>query len=132
MSNCNCEFPVLESVEITISDDSLKCAEVQCKMKQRITGKDGETFEIGMPVTLDPATGEISPDPTGTADNLWGISMVSKTATADDPMILIMRDGVVCWKQIAAAAGLDATDAAVYWPVAMAFRQIGIYVEESL
>lgn len=124
-----CRFPESGSETVVISDKALRYTDKDCGMKQRVAAADGEVFQCGTPVAIDPATGIASANLAADSAGLWGISLVNKAASTGDNMILIIRDGVVCWADIAEAIGADASDPAVYWPIASAFRKIGIFVE---
>ena len=130
MQSCEpCKFPEAMSVSVTFENNALRYTELSCGCKQTLVGADGAQFEIGMPVTIDPTTGIVSPDPTGIAPNFWGISLVSKLSSAADNSVTVIRHGVVSWQDVASAAGLNANDPAVYWPIAVAMRPSGIFLE---
>ena len=100
----------------------------RCNNKQNYFGEVGTDFKVFMPVVATATPGTVAPAAAPYADAI-GIALCAKTATADMPMVIVARTGVICWSDVAASLGLDPSDQAAWWEYHVAMLPLNIYVE---
>lgn len=100
----------------------------RCNNKAVYFGTLGEDFKVFMPVTAATDAGTVSPADIA-ADDILGVALCTKTATADDNKIIVARTGVICWSDLAVSLGEDSTDQAAWWSYHVALAKYNIYVE---